>query len=356
MVELTPSSLNESKARFGEMLASIGADGLALAGVLLEMLDRAEAAIAFKDIGSGHYVYVSGRYAALFGRTPQSMIGRADADVMPLSEALAMRTGEQASLTQTLPTVSEQRLERDGQRREFTVTRILLRHGDSSGPRQLCAMWVEQSVARQREALLRRALAQLEQQQRAFEVLRGDMHDAAQRDPTTGVYQAATFADQLRREVDLSSRESREFSLVAIALDSIDQSVVKHGALARDRVLDSLGNLIRGNTRAMDSSCRLGEDRFAVLLSGVGLATAHSRMEGLRRQCATQIVVLDGQDLAFSVSMGVASFPHTAGSRDELMLACEAALAAARRRGGNYVALAGIRFDQAQSVLKASPE
>jgi predicted signal transduction protein with EAL and GGDEF domain len=67
-------------------------------------------------------------------------------------------------------------------------------------------------------------------------------------------------------------------------------------------------------------------------------------MEGLRRQCATQIVVLDGQELGFTVSMGVASFPHTAHTQDELLAACEAALAEARRRGGNHVTLASIRF------------
>ena len=81
------------------------------------------------------------------------------------------------------------------------------------------------------------------------------------------------------------------------------------------------------------------------LLSGVGLATAHSRMEGLRRQCATQIVVLDARDLRFTVSMGVASFPHTAHTQEEIFAACENALAEARRRGGNHVTLASIRFD-----------
>jgi GGDEF domain-containing protein len=84
-----------------------------------------------------------------------------------------------------------------------------------------------------------------------------------------------------------------------------------------------------------------------VLLSGVGLATAHSRMEGLRRQCATQIVVLDGEELGFSVSIGVASFPHTAHSQSDLMAACEAALVEALKRGGNTVALASIRLDPA---------
>jgi GGDEF domain-containing protein len=67
-------------------------------------------------------------------------------------------------------------------------------------------------------------------------------------------------------------------------------------------------------------------------------------MEGLRRQVATQIVVLDGQELGFTMAMGVASFPHTAHSQDEVVQACQEALAQAKRRGGNCVALASIRF------------
>jgi GGDEF domain-containing protein len=43
--------------------------------------------------------------------------------------------------------------------------------------------------------------------------------------------------------------------------------------------------------------------------------------------------------------MGVASFPHTAHSQEELRAACDAALADARQRGGNRVTLASIRFD-----------
>jgi len=55
--------------------------------------------------------------------------------------------------------------------------------------------------------------------------------------------------------------------------------------------------------------------------------------------------VLEGRDLGFTVSMGVASFPHTAHSGEGLMQAADTALREAQKRGGNHVALASIRFD-----------
>ena len=73
------------------------------------------------------------------------------------------------------------------------------------------------------------------------------------------------------------------------------------------------------------------------------LSTAAPR----RNSTKTQIVVHEGQEFGFTVSVGVASFPHTAHTQDALVAACDAALAEARRRGGNQVTLAAIRFDAA---------
>ncbi len=151
----------------------------------------------------------------------------------------------------------------------------------------------------------------------------------------------------MRREVDLSTREHREFAIVFLEVDPPGERVLALAETGQHRILQAMGRLLRGGTRAMDASCRYDDSRFAVLLSGVGLATAHARMEGLRRKCATQIVVHEGQELGFTVSVGVASFPHTAHTQDTLLVACESALDEARRRGGNHVTLAAIRFDTA---------
>jgi diguanylate cyclase (GGDEF)-like protein len=287
------------------------------------------------------------RMAALYGRSPEQLLGYTDADLLGPEVASHLRSADQTALGQSLATSTEHRIERDRVRRDFNVIRVALPTADGGPPRHMCCVWIENTVLHQREAQLTKALQQLEQQQIAAEALRRETQDQALRDNITGLYQRVHFDDQLRREVDLSSREHREFALVSIALDPLPENTRAFGDAARTRVLEALGRLLRGNTRAMDASCRLDEDHFAILLSGVGLATAHSRMEGLRRQCATQIVVLDGKDLGFTVSMGVASFPHTAHTQEELMNAADSALNEAQRRGGNHVTLASIRFDAA---------
>jgi diguanylate cyclase (GGDEF)-like protein len=305
----------------------------------VSLVERDADGLALVDPATGNWLAVNERMAQWCGQSAGELSGPRPAE--RFGEAgPSLRAAEQAAALQDGPVTTEHKLALAGVRREFSILRQ--RVTGPEGQMLVAEAWRDLAPQRRREAQLANALQQLEQQQLANEQLRKEAQGTAPRDSASGLYNRAHFEDQLRREVDLSTREHREFALVAIEIDPIEDT-----AAVRARVHDTLGRLLRGNTRAMDASCRDSDDRFAVLLSGVGLATAHSRMEGLRRQCATQIVAHEGRDIGFTVSMGVASFPHTAQGQDELREACEAALADARRRGGNRVTLASIRFDAA---------
>ena len=315
-----------------------------LAALLQPVLRRHGEMLAVKDLRNGRYVLASEAMASFLQRPRAEGLDRTDAELFEPAVATVLRAAEQTAAAHGEPMTSEHRFEQGGSRREFSVLRWAT-PTDATGARWLCSVWRDLAPERQREAQLRAALEQIEQQQRANELLQRELADQALRDPASGLYRRAHFEDQLRREVDLSMREHREFAIVFIEIDPLSPQVHAMGTAGEQRVLEAVGRLLRGGTRAMDASCRFDEHRFAVLLSGVGLATAHARMEGLRRKCATQIVVHEGQELGFTVAMGVASFPHTAQTQDALVGACDAALAEARRRGGNHVTLAAIRFE-----------
>ncbi len=326
--------------------SSLDASGLKvlLGCVLPDLLAYRGDLLAVKETASGRYVHVNAAMAAFLRRSATDVLGHVDAELLEPALAAMLRAAEHTVQARGEPLVSEHRFEWAGRRHDYAVLRTVS-PPDAAGRSWMCAVWSDLAAERRSEAQLRTALEQIEQQQIANDLLRREVADQALRDPASGLYRRPHFEDQLRREVDLSTREHREFAIVFIEIDPPTDQVLALGDAGQRRVLEAMGRLLRGGTRAMDASCRYDERRFAVLLSGVGLATAHSRMEGLRRKCASQIVVHEGQELGFSVAVGVASFPHTAQTQEALQAACESALDEARRRGGNHVTLAAIRFD-----------
>jgi diguanylate cyclase (GGDEF)-like protein len=321
------------------------ADSATAAGQLLPAwLARHAAWSTVKDLESGRYVHADAGLAECLGLPAAGLLGRTDAELFDAAAVAALRAAEQTTLAQGAAWMAEHQFEHEGRRHDFEILRLPIERGPQ---RLLAAIWRDLSPQRGPEQQLRAALQQIEQQQRDHERLRRDLADQAMRDPASGLHGRGHFEEQLRRELDLSQREHREFSLVFLEIDEPNAKVRALGEAGARAELEAMGRLLRGGTRAMDASCRWGDRRFAVLLSGVGLATAHSRMEGLRRKCATQIVVHDGQEMGLTVAVGVASFPHTAHTQEALVDASTAALQEARRRGGNAVTLAAIRFDTA---------
>lgn len=340
MTSSTPLAVDLAIGRANGMLDAVPSP------LLCALCDAQGLLLSVKDAASGRYLLVNAAMARFLGRQPEAIVGATDAEWFDGHLSAALRAAEQTALGQAgAAAAAEHRFEWHGARHDFSVLRVA-GDADALGRRLLCSLWADRSAGQQREGQLRAALEQLEQAQRANAALRRELADQALRDGPTGLYTRAHFEDQLRREADLSAREHREFALVFVSIDEPGETVRALGEPALSRIHEAMGRLLRGGTRAMDASCRYDERRFVVLLSGVGLATAHARMEGLRRQCATQIVLLDGRELGFTVSMGVASFPHTAQTIDELLAACSVALGEAQRRGGNHVALASIRLDR----------
>ena len=334
-----PHSIDDATPEPGSLAAwLIGHNALAsaLSTGLLSLVEPLNDFVSVKAVATGRYVFASQGLGTLLDRT--AVVGSTDLELMQSDEIVAMRRVEQTVMAHRSTVISEHRLEIAGRRREFTVSRAPL------GNDYVLAVWHERTEERHRETQLQRALQQIEQQQMALEQVRRELQLGSGRDDLSGLYLRAQFDDQLLREIDLSTREHREFSVVIIALEPSPFVNDSLGDEANDRMLEGMGRMLRANTRAMDAACRIGEHLFAVLLSGVGLATAHARMEQLRRQCTAQIVVLNGQDLGLSLSLGVSSFPHTASKQEDLLAASEAAVREAQRRGGNQVVLASIPF------------
>ncbi|WP_170162365.1 sensor domain-containing diguanylate cyclase [Caldimonas tepidiphila] len=292
----------------------------------------------------GRYLFVNQAAADVIGLPAAQIVGRRDTDIFPAELAHRIVELDRSARSQRRALECEEALPAPGQpglERDFFSVRVPVSQRESDPLQPLCGIWIEITELRRTQDQLRQALAQLQHDAAAG----ASGPDGQVRDPLTGVYARGHFEEQVRREIEVSLREHREFALVTVEVDAFDALIGEHGVAAGERVLQALGLQLRASTRAMDAPCRLGDERFAVLLSGIGLATAHARMENVRRQCEALPVMHEGREIRFTVSVGVACFPHTTARPDALLPAAERALAQARERGANTVALASISFD-----------
>lgn len=310
------------------------------AEALLAALDALGVAWWTQDIG-GRYLRMSPAGQTLLGIRESEILGRTDAQ---LKSAPAGPVSDIAAVGSGVPVASEQAIDLNGVRKHLARAMVHVAQpgeGQGVGGAAWLGVWLDRSELRAREQELRSVLAQLEIQQEEHRALRAEVDGRTQALAPVRLVRREQFEDKLGREIDLSLREHREFAVVYIGIDPAPGA---EAARTREPILAAFDGILRGNTRAMDAPSRLDGERFALLLSGVGLATAHSRMEGLRRQCATQLIAHAGAVLRFTVSMGVASYPHTSQTQASLQRAAQTALEQAQQRGGNQVALASIAF------------
>ncbi|NAZ86194.1 GGDEF domain-containing protein [Kineococcus indalonis] len=181
------------------------------------------------------------------------------------------------------------------------------------------------------------ANAQLRRHVETIERLRADLAEEAARDPLTGLRNRRRFVDDLAERLLASAGGGRPLALVLLDVDHFKAVNDTHGHAVGDAVLVAVAEVLREHARAEDA-VRYGGEEFVVVLPGLDAAAATERAEELRRTCSALRV--PGSDVRVTISAGVAACPEHGTSPDELLLAADRALYAAKSGGRDQVVLA----------------
>ncbi|HEY1469823.1 MAG TPA: sensor domain-containing diguanylate cyclase [Candidatus Acidoferrum sp.] len=141
----------------------------------------------------------------------------------------------------------------------------------------------------------------------------------ASSDSLTGLANHRRLFEVLHAEICRCKRTGREFTLVLLDLDGLKRINDQFGHAAGDRALCRLGQILRDCCRATDTAARHGGDEFAVVLPEAGLNAATLVA---RRVCE----LLEAEEPALSVSVGIASYPCEADTIGTLLYAADRAL------------------------------
>jgi putative two-component system response regulator len=150
-------------------------------------------------------------------------------------------------------------------------------------------------------------------------------------DSLTGLFHHGFFQIFLDYEIGRARRYATSFTLGLIDIDSFALYNARYGALQGDRMLQKIAEIISITVRQADLAARYSGDIFAILLTTVDADAASIPAERIRAS------IEHAGDIPLTVSIGLASFPRDATSKDELLERAKAALQQAKIRGKNRI-------------------
>ena len=168
---------------------------------------------------------------------------------------------------------------------------------------------------------------------------RQQLKEMSTTDALTGLYNRRFIDLKLEKESRKSQNLKKPaFSLMLIDIDHFKKANDTYGHKAGDHVLYCLANLLRKQIRFSDFAGRFGGEEFAVILSSPSKERTHSLAESIRQEIDNILFNVDGdKKIHISVSIGIALFPGDADSENNIFVAADKALYAAKKNGRNRV-------------------
>jgi diguanylate cyclase (GGDEF)-like protein len=160
------------------------------------------------------------------------------------------------------------------------------------------------------------------------------MQHQALTDGLTSCFNRRFFEIQLERDLHLATRMRQPVSLILLDIDHFKRVNDSHGHDAGDAALRLLAGALREEVRGVDTAARYGGEEFAIILPQAGPEGALVVAERLRSRIEKTVVPGVG---CITASIGVATFPLDASSRELLVTTADRALYQAKRTGRNRV-------------------
>jgi diguanylate cyclase (GGDEF)-like protein len=171
------------------------------------------------------------------------------------------------------------------------------------------------------------------------------LYETAQRlaitDGLTELFNHRYLHESLGRVLERARRDAQPVGVIMLEIDHFKRYNDTYGHQSGDEALRTVAGLLRRGSRPSDIVARYGGDEFMVVLPGASKAATHETAERLRRAVeAYPLILADEVITTVTLSVGVAAFPHDAGTIDELVEAVDRAQYIAKRSGGNKVHVA----------------
>lgn len=192
--------------------------------------------------------------------------------------------------------------------------------------------------------------------QEALEARNRELHELAQRDGLTGLYNRQTIIARAGEHLARGRRSGSPMALLLIDIDHFKRINDTHGHPAGDAALRQVSDCLREGVRGTDDLGRFGGEEFLVVLPDTTTEGARVAAEKLRSLVEQEDAVADGLVLRTTISVGVASTDTDAHATfAALYAAADGALYAAKEGGRNAVRVGDASAPDPRAGTGASP-
>ena len=167
-------------------------------------------------------------------------------------------------------------------------------------------------------------------------------------DPLMDIFNRRYLEQRLKEEVTRTKRYKIPLSLLMLDIDHFKQINDQHGHLTGDKILSTMGNILKEQIRKSDLSARYGGEEIVILLPNTKEKEAVSLAERLRQFIETyNFSELQDNVLHCTVSIGVASLVEDDNlEAKELLQRADIGLYQAKQTGRNKVVLYNEKYEQ----------
>jgi two-component system cell cycle response regulator len=194
----------------------------------------------------------------------------------------------------------------------------------------VCKPFDEQELLARVDAMLR--IKKLHDQ---INGARAKLERVSLHDELTGLYNYRYLHSRLSEEFKRAERYHEPLGCMVVDIDQLKAHNEAAGRAAGDRIIVAVAEAIRNTVREIDVIARFGGDEFLVALPSTHFAGSVALAERLWREITEPRA---GGSARVPVSIGVALYPsRDVRTKDALLRAADAALAQAKRDGGNRI-------------------
>lgn len=165
---------------------------------------------------------------------------------------------------------------------------------------------------------------------------RQKLQHQATHDSTTGLANRTLFIHVIEKAVASARVNKNAFAVLILDIDDFKNLNDTLGHTVGDRLLQDVGKRIKERVGESDTIARVGANEFGALLVRAADATyAAGVARGLCETLAARRYRASGLQFQITASVGVGIYPRDGKSATELLKNAEAAMYAAKQKGGN---------------------